>query len=247
MAGHSKWANIRRHKESQDKKKGKIFSKLIREITVAARSGGDPSANPRLRLALDKAYSHNMAKDTVEKAIKRGVGGDEGKQLEEVIYEGYGTNGVALMVIAMTDNRNRTASDVRHAFTKGGGNLGTEGSVAYLFKEQGILEYPAGSDESKIFEQALEAGAEDVITNDDGSVDVVTAADKFMQVKTQMEKIGLKPQNAELTRNATIKVPLTDREAAEKMLRLVDTLEELDDVQEVYSNADIPDEILQKL
>jgi YebC/PmpR family DNA-binding regulatory protein len=241
MAGHSKWANIQHRKNAQDAKRGKLFTKLIREITVAARAGDpDPAANPRLRLAVDKALAGNMTKDTIERAIKRGSGAMDGENFEEVRYEGYGPGGVAVMVDCMTDNRNRTVAEVRHAFTKAGGNLGTDGSVAYQFNKAGILSYPRGSDEDRIMEAALEAGAEDVLTNDDGSVDVLTEPDRFVDVRDAMVAAGLEPENAEVT------IAL-DLESAEKMVRMLDRLEDLDDVQNVYSNADIAEEILEQL
>jgi YebC/PmpR family DNA-binding regulatory protein len=248
MAGHSKWANIKHRKAAQDKKRGKIYTKLIREITVAARSGGggDPSANPRLRLAMDKALGANMNKDTIERAIKRGTGEGDDANYEEVRYEGYGPGGTAVMVDCMTDNRNRTVSEVRHAFTKSGGNLGTDGSVAYLFNRLGMLTYPAGSDEDAIMEAALEAGAEDVATNDDGSIEVLTGFEDFMMVKDAMVAAGLKPEHAEIIEKPTTDTVVSE-EDAEKIMRLIDTLEDLDDVQEVHTNADFPDDVLAKL
>ncbi len=247
MAGHSKWANIQHRKKAQDAKRGKLFTKLIREITVAARLGGpDPASNPRLRAAVDNALSNNMTKDTVERAIKRGAGATEGEAYEEVRYEGYGPNGVAVMVDCLTDNRNRTVAEVRHAFSKCGGNLGTDGSVAYLFTKQGILTYPPESDEDAIMEAALEAGAEDVVTNDDGSIDVITAPESFVDVKEAMVAAGLDPAQAEVTMkpSSTVELGLED---AQKIVRLVDMLEDLDDVQKVYSNADFPDEVMEQL
>jgi YebC/PmpR family DNA-binding regulatory protein len=203
MAGHSKWANIQHRKNAQDAKRGKLFTKLIREITVAARAGDpDPATNPRLRLAVDKALSANMTKDTIERAIKRGSGAQDGENFEEVRYEGYGPGGVAVMVDCVTDNRNRTVAEVRHAFSKAGGNLGTDGSVAYQFNKAGILSYPSGSDEDRIMEAALEAGAEDVLDYDDGSVDVLTEPDNFMDIKTAMVEAGLAPEQAEVTMRA---------------------------------------------
>ena len=247
MAGHSKWANIKHRKAAQDKKRGKIWTKLIREITVAAReAGGDPESNPRLRLAMDKAFSANMPKDNVERAIKRGAGGTEGENYDEIRYEGYGPGGTAVMVDCMTDNRNRTASEVRHAFTKHGGNLGTDGSVAYLFSKQGIISYEPGADEDAIMEAALEAGAEDVVSNDDGSIDVMATPEDFSDVKDAMVAAGFEPANAEVTFDASTKAEL-DKDGAEKLLRMVDALEDLDDVQDVYSNADIADDILESL
>ena len=247
MAGHSKWANIQHRKNAQDAKRGKLFTKLIREITVAARAGDpDPGSNPRLRLAVDKALASNMTKDTIERAIKRGSGAMDGENFEEVRYEGYGPGGVAVMVDCMTDNRNRTVAEVRHAFTKAGGNLGTDGSVAYQFANTGILSYPSGSDEDRIMEVALEAGAEDVVSNDDGSVDVLTQPDEFMDIKEAMISAGLEPETAEVTMRAANTTPL-ELEDAEKMVRMLDRLEDLDDVQNVYSNADISEEILAQL
>jgi YebC/PmpR family DNA-binding regulatory protein len=247
MAGHSKWANIKHRKAAQDAKRGKIFTKHIRELTVAAKMGGaDPDANPRLRTAIDKALGVNMTKDTVERAIKRGAGAGEGENYDEVRYEGYGTNGVAIMVDCLTDNINRTVSEVRHAFTKAGGNLGTDGSVAYLFSKQGVLSYQAGADEDAIMEAALEAGADDVTTNDDGSIDVLTTPEAFMDVKEAMVAAGHEPENAEITMQPSTTVDL-NLEDAEKVLRLVDALEDLDDVQNVYSNADISEEIMAQL
>jgi YebC/PmpR family DNA-binding regulatory protein len=248
MAGHSKWANIKHRKAAQDKKRGKIYTKLIREITVAARSGGggDPSTNPRLRLAMDKALGANMNKDTIERAIKRGTGEGDDANYEEVRYEGYGPGGTAVMVDCMTDNRNRTVSEVRHAFTKSGGNLGTDGSVAYLFNRLGMLTYPAGGDEDAIMEAALEAGAEDVATNDDGSIEVLTGFEDFMAVKDAMEAAGLKPEHAEIIEKPTTDTVVSE-EDAEKIMRLIDMLEDLDDVQEVHTNADFTEDVLAKL
>ncbi len=247
MAGHSKWANIQHRKGAQDAKRGKLFTKLIREITVAARlGGGDAASNPRLRAAIDKALTANMTKDTIERAIKRGAGELEGQSYEEIRYEGYAPGGVAVMVDCMTDNRNRTVSEVRHAFNKCGGNLGTDGSVAYLFTNSGVISYPKGSDEDRIMEVALEAGADDVVSYPDGSVDVLTAPDSFMDVKTAMTEAGLEPENAEVTMRAATDVALQGEDAA-KMLKLLEMLEDLDDVQNVYSNADISEEELEKL
>ena len=247
MAGHSKWANIKHRKAAQDAKRGKIFTKHIRELTVAAKMGGaDPDANPRLRTAIDKALGVNMTRDTVERAIKRGAGAGEGENYDEIRYEGYGTNGVAIMVDCLTDNINRTVSEVRHAFSKAGGNLGTDGSVAYLFSKQGVLGYPAGADEDAIMEAALEAGADDVTTHDDGSIDVLTTPEAFIDVKETMVAAGHEPENAEITMQPSTTVDL-NLEDAEKVLRLVDALEDLDDVQNVYSNADISEEIMAQL
>ncbi len=247
MAGHSKWANIQHRKNTQDAKRGKLFTRLIREITVAARmSGGDPGANPRLRLVMDKALAANMPRDTIDRAIKRGTGTLDGVEYEEIRYEGYGPGGVAVLVDAMTDNRNRTVAEVRHAFGKCGGNLGTSGSVAFQFTEQGVLSYPAGSDEDRIMEVALEAGADDVVSNDDGSVDVLTAPALFQTVREAMLAAGLKPEEAEITQRASSSTTL-GLEDAQKMVKLLEMLEDLDDTQNVYSNADIPDTILAQL
>lgn len=248
MAGHSKFANIKHRKAAQDKKRGKIFTKLIREITVAARSGGggDVAANPRLRLVVDKALGANMTRDTIERAIKRGTGEGDDTNYEEVRYEGYGPAGTAIMVDCLTDNRNRTVSEVRHAFTKAGGNLGTDGSVAYMFARSGMLTYPAGSDEDAIMEAALDAGAEDVLRNDDNSIEVTTAFEDFIAVKDAMTEAGFEPEQAELTERpaSLIEVSLDD---AEKIMRLIDTLDDLDDVQEVHTNADFSDEVMEQL
>ncbi len=246
MAGHSKWANIRHRKGAQDAKRGKIFTKLIREITVAARISGDPDSNPRLRAAIDKALGANMTKDTIERAVKRGAGGADGDHYDEIRYEGYGPAGVAVMVDCMTDNRNRTVSEVRHAFSKRGGNLGTDGSVAYLFTKQGILSYAAGTDEEKVLEVALEAGAEDVISHDDGSMDVVTAPEAFVDVKEAMAAAGLEPESADITMTPSTSVAL-GLDDAEKVMGLVDMLEDLDDVQNVYTNMEISPEVMAQL
>jgi YebC/PmpR family DNA-binding regulatory protein len=248
MAGHSKWANIKHKKAANDKKRGKIWTKLIREITVAAREGStsDPNAHPRLRLAVDKALAANMPKDTIERACKRGAGEMEGANYETIVYEGYGPAGIAIMVETLTDNRNRTVSEVRHAFTKAGGNLGTDGSVAYMFSKLGILIFPEGSDEDAIMEAALEAGADDVETTEDGIIEVVTSVEDFQAVKDAMEAAGLEPEFAEVTMKASTTTAVTG-EDAEKVVRLQDALEDLDDVQEVFTNADIPDEVLDQL
>jgi YebC/PmpR family DNA-binding regulatory protein len=247
MAGHSKWANIQHRKNAQDAKRGKLFTKLIREITVAARLGDpDPASNPRLRVAMDKALTANMTKDTIERAIKRGSGAADGDNYEEVRYEGYGPGGVAVMVDCMTDNRNRTVAEVRHAFTKAGGNLGTGGSVAYQFTKTGVLSYPAGTDEDRLMEAALEAGADDVRGYDDGTFDVLTRPEQFIDVRDAMFAAGLEPEQAEVTMRADNTVAL-EQDDAEKMVRMLERLEDLDDVQEVYSNADIADDILAQL
>ena len=237
MAGHSKWANIQHRKGRQDAKRGKIFTRLIKEITVAARlGGGDPAANPRLRLAIDKAYDNNMPKENVERAVKRGSGGLEGVNYEEVRYEGYGIGGAAVMVDCMTDNKHRTVADVRHAFTKNGGNLGTDGSVVFLFKHCGQMLFAPGTNEDKLMEAAIEAGAEDVITNDDTSIEVITAPHDFSAVRSALEKTGFKPALAEVTMKPTTENALTGDDAA-RMQRLLDALEAVDDVQEVYTTA----------
>lgn len=242
MAGHSKWANIQHRKGAQDKKRGKLFTKLIREINVAARMGGsDLNSNPRLRLAVDKALGGNMTKDTIERAIKKGAGELEGASYEENRYEGYGVNGVAILVDTMTDNGNRTVSEVKHAFTKHGGNLGAVGSVAYLFSKVGTLNYSNEADEDTIMEAALEAGAEDVITDEDGSIEVITTEENFVDVKEAMTAANLEPEHSEVTMKASTEVEL-DVEQAQKLLKLIDVLEDLDDVQDVYTNADIPPE-----
>jgi YebC/PmpR family DNA-binding regulatory protein len=247
MAGHSKWANIQHRKGAQDKKRGKLFTKLIREITVASRVGGpDPAANPRLRLAIDKAKAQSMPKDNIERAIKRGSGDLDGADYEEITYEGYGPGGVAVMVLCLTDNRNRTVAEVRHAFSKFGGNLGADGSVAYLFNHVGLLSYPAGADEDQLMEAALEAGAEDVVSNDDGSIDVLSSPADFATLREAMVAAGLEPELAEVTQRASTDAKLGADEAA-SMIKLLDMLEELDDVQNVYSNADISEDVLASL
>ncbi len=247
MAGHSKWANIQHRKGAQDAKRGKLFTRLIREITIASRMGGsDVNSNPRLRLAIDKALAGNMTKDTIERAVKRGAGELEGQDFDEIRYEGYGPGGVAVMVDCMTDNKNRTVSEVRHAFSKRGGNLGTDGSVSYLFSKQGIISYPAGVDEDVIMEAALDAGADDVVSHEDGSIDVLTTEELFVDVKEALVAAGLEPEHAEVTMKASTTVEL-DLNGAQKMLGLIDMLEELDDVQNVYSNVDISDEVMAQL
>jgi len=244
MAGHSKWANIQHRKGAQDAKRGKLFTRLIREITVAARlGGGDPAANPRLRAAIDKALDANMPKDTVERAVKRGSGAQEGADFEEVRYEGYGPGGVAVMVDCMTDNRNRTVAEVRHAFTKCGGNLGAEGSVGYLFTKRGVLNYPVGSDEDAIMAAALDASADDVVVNQDGSIDVMTTPEAFAAVREVMTAAGHAPELAEVTMHPSTSATL-DGEDASRMVKMLEMLEDLDDVQNVYSNADISPEVL---
>ena len=237
MAGHSKWANIKHRKAAADAKKGKVFTRLIKEITVAAKLGGaDPNSNPRLRLAMDKAREANMAKDSVQNAIKRGAGQLEGVTYEEARYEGYGPGGAAVLVDCLTDNRTRTVAEVRHAFTKNGGNLGSDGSVSYLFKHVGQFVFAPGTDEDKVMEAALDAGADDVIRNEDDSVEVVCAPGDFTAVKDSLEKAGLKPEVAEITMKAANENVLGNPEA-ERMKALVDALENLDDVQNVYTTA----------
>lgn len=247
MAGHSKWANIKHRKAAQDAKRGKIFTKLIREIVISAKLGGPlPEDNPRLRAAIDKALGSNMTRDTIDRAIARGAGtGDEGN-MDELTYEGYGVGGVAVLVEVMTDNRNRTVAEVRHAFTKRGGNLGTDGSVAYLFSRKGQLNYAPGTDEEQVMEAALEAGAEDIITNDDDSIDVLTPWEDFGAIKEALIAAGLEPDDGEVTMIASTTVTL-DKSMAEKVMGLVDMLEDLDDVQNVYTNADIPSEVLEQM
>lgn len=242
MAGHSKWANIQHRKNAQDAKRGKLFTKLIREITVAAKMGGsDLNSNPRLRLAVDKALGGNMTKDTIERAVKKGAGELDDVSYEENRYEGYGVNGVAIMVDTMTDNRNRTVSDVKHAFSKYGGNMGTQGSVAYQFDKLGVLGYASDADEDTLMEAALEAGAEDVVVADDGSIEIVTTEETFVDVKEAMVAAGHEPEVSEVTMRAQVEVEL-DVEQGQKLLKLIDALEDIDDVQNVYSNADIPPE-----
>jgi YebC/PmpR family DNA-binding regulatory protein len=241
MAGHSKWANIKHKKAATDAKRGKIFTRLIREITVASRMGGsDISGNPRLRLAVDKALDNNMPKDTIERAAKRGAGAQEGVEYEEIRYEGYGINGAAVIVDCLTDNRTRTVADVRHAFSKYGGNLGTDGSVAFLFKHCGQLLFAPGTDENKLMEAALDAGAEDVVNNDDGSIEVLTSPHDFVAAKDALAKVGLKPEFAEITMKPSAEVAFTGDDAA-RMQKLLDAIESLDDVQEVYTTAVIED------
>ena len=247
MAGHSKWANIQHRKGRQDAKRGKLFTKLIREITVAAKlGGGEPSANPRLRAAIDNGLSNNMTKDTIDRAIKRGAGGDESGNVDEIRYEGYGPGGVALIVDTMTDNKNRTVAEIRHVFSKFGGNLGTDGSVSYLFTKIGLISLQNEVDEDTIMEAALEGGAEDIVTNDDNSIDIITNPDNLVDVKEAILAVGYKPENTEVTMRASTTNEL-DKKSAETMIRLLDALEDLDDVQKVYSNAEIPDDILAEL
>ena len=247
MAGHSKWANIQHRKGRQDAKRGKLFTKLIREITVAAKlGGGEPNANPRLRAAIDNGLSNNMTKDTIDRAIKRGAGGDDSGNVDEIRYEGYGPGGVALIVDTMTDNKNRTVAEIRHVFSKFGGNLGTDGSVSYLFTKIGLISLQNEVDEDTIMEAALEGGAEDIVTNNDNSIDIITNPDNLVDVKEAILAVGYKPENTEVTMRASTTNEL-DKKSAETMIRLLDALEDLDDVQKVYSNAEIPDDILAEL
>ncbi|MBT5223790.1 MAG: YebC/PmpR family DNA-binding transcriptional regulator [Gammaproteobacteria bacterium] len=247
MAGHSKWANIKHRKAGQDAKRGKLFTKVIREITVAAKAGGaDPASNPGLRSAIDKALGANMKRDTIDNTVKKATGAMDGVNYEEVRYEGYGSGGIAVLVDCLTDNRNRTVAEVRYAFTKAGGNLGTDGSVAYMFNKVGIISYASDVDEDTLMEAALEAGAEDVISNDDGSMDVMTAWEEYLDVKEAMVTAGYESEGGEVTMQAEILNQL-DANDAEKILRLVDVLEDLDDVQSVYSNADISEEVMAEL
>lgn len=242
MAGHSKWANIKHRKAAQDARRGKMFTKVIREITVAARSGGADD-NPRLRVAMDKAFAINMKKDTIEKAIQRGVGGGDDSNYEELTYEGYAPGGVAVYVEAMTDNRNRTVADVRHAFTKAGGNLGTDGSVAYLFEKKGVFNFEPGTDEEAVLEAGLEAGAEDLQAQDDGSLELQCPPEVYADVVAALAAAGLTAANAEVTMVPTTTVSL-EGEAATTVLKMIDMLEDLDDVQNVYSNAEFSEDAL---
>lgn len=247
MAGHSKWANIQHRKKAQDAKRGKLFTKLIREITSAARiSGSDPDTNPRLRLAIDKALSANMGRDTVERAAKRGAGELEGDNFEEIRYEGYGTNGVAVMVDCLTDNRNRTVAAVRHLFSKHGGSLGTDGSVAYLFTETGVIALAPGVDEEQVMELALDSGADDIVTDDEGGLEILVSPAEFAQVLQAITDAGLEPVLAEVMQRPSTTVAL-DSEGTISISKLIDALEELDDVQEVSSNAELDSETVAAL
>jgi len=240
MAGHSKWANIQHRKKAQDAKRGKIFTRLIREISVAAREGGgDPEANPRLRLAIDKANSANVPKDNIERAIKKATGELGGAAYEEIRYEGYAPGGVAVMVDCLSDNRNRTVAAVRHAFNKHGGNLGQDGSVGYLFERKGVITFAPGTGEDAVMEAALEAGAEDIVSDDDGSIEVLTAPEDFETVRDGLRQAGLEFEEAEVTERASTLVEL-DVESGHQVLRFLDVLEDIDDTQNVWSNADIP-------
>ncbi len=247
MAGHSKWANIQHRKGAQDAKRGKLFTKFIREITVAAKEGGsDPVNNPRLRAAIDKALSGNMTRDVIERATKRGAGELEGVSYEEIRYEGYGPSGIAIMMDCLTDNKNRTVAAVRNVFTKRGGNMGTDGSVSYLFNKRGIITFAAGTDEDAVMEVALESGAEDIITNDDGTIDVFTLQEDYAAVKDALDSAGFEAVSAEVTMHPETTVSLDASDAA-KALAMIDAFEELDDVQAVYSNADFSDEVMAQL
>ena len=247
MAGHSKWANIKHRKAGQDAKRGKIFTKIIRELTVAAKMGGGNVAdNPRLRAVVDKALGANMTRDTIDRAIARGVGTAESENLEELVYEGYGPGGVAILCETLTDNKNRTVAEVRHGFSKFGGSLGTSGSVAYLFERTGVLSFSGGADEETILEVALEAGAHDVVINDDCSIEVRTTLESFGPMQDALNASDLGPESAEMTMIASTEIDL-DLEGAEKLLKLIEHLEDLDDVQNVYSNANISDDIASQL
>ena len=247
MAGHSKWANIKHRKAAQDAKRGKLFTKLIRELVVAARAGGAiVEDNPRLRAAVDKALGANMKRDTIDNAIARGAGNADTDNMEELTYEGYAPGGVAVLVEVMTDNRNRTVAEVRHAFSKRGGNLGTDGSVAYLFSRRGIIQFAAGCDEEAILEVALEAGADDIVTGEDGAIEVLTPWESLSEIRAALAAAGHEPSLAEVTMLASTDVAVGEDHAA-SVIGLIDMLEDLDDVQNVYSNADISEEILAKL
>lgn len=247
MAGHSKWANIKHRKARQDAVKGKVFTKYIREIVTASRMGGpSESDNPRLRAIVAKALTANMTRDIINRAIQRGAGGDDDKKLDELTYEGYGVAGVAVLVEAMTDNINRTVGEVRHAFSKNGGNLGTNGSVAYLFVKRGEIVFPVGTNEDKVMEVALEAGADDVQSDEHG-VTVVTTPEAFGAVLDALAAAGFKPEQAEVTMSASTQADITDVEQAEKIMKMIDMLEDLDDVQEVYSNANFTPEVMAAL
>ena len=246
MAGHSKWHNIQHRKGAQDAKRGKVFTKIIKEIVVAAKMGGDViENNPSLRAVIDKALAANMKRDTIDNAVKRGAGNLEGENYEEVRYEGYGLGGTAIMVDCLTDNRNRTVADVRHAFSKHGGKLGTDGSVSYMFSKQGFISFFSG-DEDAIMEVAIEFGADDVITHDDGSIDVITTPDDFFSVKDALVANNLNPEHSQITMEPDNRIEL-NLEDAEKFIKLIDRLEDLDDTQEVYHNANITDEVIAQL
>ena len=246
MSGHSKWANIQHRKGRQDKKRGKLFSKLIREVTVATKYGSDPSVNPRLRAAIDKAKSQSMPKENIDRAISRGSGEEEGFNFEEVTYEGYGPGGAAILIECMTDNRNRTVAEVRHALSKFGGNLGSDGSVSYLFEKVGLMTLTAVNNRNQTMEIAIDAGAEDIESNEDGSIEIITNPTDFLNVKESLVAEGINPEIAEVTMRASVSVSIGVKHA-ESMLKLLDVLEDLDDVQAVHSNAEIPDEVLDRM
>ena len=246
MSGHSKWSNIQHRKGRQDKKRGKLFSKLIREVTVAAKYGSDPSANPRLRAAIDKAKSQSMPKENIDRAISRGSGEEEGFNFEEVTYEGYGPGGAAILIECMTDNRNRTVAEVRHALSKFGGNLGSDGSVSYLFEKVGLVTLTTVDNKNRIMEIAIDAGAKDIESNEDGSIEIITNPTDFLNVKESLAGEGINPEIAEVTMRASVSVSIGVKHA-ESMLKLLDVLEDLDDVQAVHSNAEIPDEVLDRM
>lgn len=246
MAGHSKWANIKHRKARQDAKRGKIFTRLQREIFVAAKTNSDPETNPRLRQAIDKALQNNMKRDTIDKTVARASGNVESENYEELRYEGYAPFGVAIIVDTMTDNKQRTVAEVRHAFSKKGGNMGTDGSVSYMFKKQGVISFSAGCDEDAIMELALEAGADDVVVNDDTSIDVITTPEGFMTVKETLANASLAIEHADIVMEADVKVSL-NAEDTQKVLDLIDMMEDLDDVQEVYHNLEISDEVMEQL
>ncbi|NQY27433.1 MAG: YebC/PmpR family DNA-binding transcriptional regulator [Piscirickettsiaceae bacterium] len=247
MAGHSKWANIQHRKGAQDAKRGKMFTKFIREISVAAKEGGsDIANNPRLRAAIDKALSGNMTRDVIERATKRGAGELEGVSYTELVYEGYGPSGIAILLDCLTDNKNRTVAEVRNVFSKRGGNMGTDGSVAYLFSKKGIITYAAGTDEDVVMDAALESGAEDIVTNDDGTIDVFTTQADYVTVKDALDAAGLEAISSEVTMHPETTIAL-DAKNAEKALAMIDAFEDLDDVQNVYTNADFSDEVMAQL
>ncbi len=246
MSGHSKWSNIQHRKGRQDKKRGKLFSKLIREVTVAAKYGSDLSANPRLRAAIDKAKSQSMPKENIDRAISRGSGEEEGFNFEEVTYEGYGPGGAAILIECMTDNRNRTVAEVRHALSKFGGNLGSDGSVSYLFEKVGLMTLTAVNNRNQTMEIAIDAGAEDIESNEDGSIEIITNPTDFLNVKESLVAEGINPEIAEVTMRASVSVSIGVKHA-ESMLKLLDVLEDLDDVQAIHSNAEIPDEVLDRM
>jgi len=248
MAGHSKWANIKHRKAAQDARRGKIFNKLIRELSVAARQGGgEPADNPRLRSAIDKALANNMTKDTIQRAVDRGAGNADGDAMEECVYEGYGPEGVAIMVECLTDNRNRTVSEVRHAFNKHGGNLGTTGSVAFMFHRQGRLLLPEGVSEETAIEATLEAEPEEIEVRDDGRLEVVTTPDAYGRVKDALAAAGIEPEYSDVGLYPASTTPIAEPELAQRILRLLDMLEDLDDVQNVTTNAEFADDVLDQL